>query len=430
MKAHHFHPLLLASLALPALADVRTVGPPGSGADFQQIQPAIGASQPGDVVLVAAGLYSDFVLNKPILVQGAGPDETIVVASTIFDSIPSAAVIEIEAGEAASIAGMTIAKAEASAFNASPGAQVEDCAGTVVLHDIDFDSVQGREALLVVGTTAAVVSASYAVGGGIDAGFAGVTDPVFCMSASDSRFLVVDSLVESPPDLFLFTLPSFNETAGFQRSDVLFAGSTVVGANMDSPFLIEGGDAVWSFDSNIEIAGSLLRGGQGQASTSFVPGGYGLRLAGLSAGLAYADGVVQGGLDGDGLVEQDPLLIEPGSSFVQSASFLPTIRATVRRSAPGETIELVLSGAPSSGGQLFASIAPGAALEVPGLAGEVFVDLGGLVDLGPVTLDAAGQATVALPATPALAEPTLATFQWLEAGAGAVSAPAYVSLLP
>ncbi len=66
---------------------------------------------------------------------------------------------------------------------------------------------------------------------------------------------------------------------------------------------------------------------------------------------------------------------------------------------------------------------------MPGVLGEVFVDLAAPFALGTVVLDASGEGSVALTA-PQVAVPSLAAVQWVEASSPpVVSNAAFVSLL-
>jgi parallel beta-helix repeat protein len=59
-----------------------TVGPPGSGADFTNIQNAVIWASEGDTIQVWAGTYNEnIVVYKALNVQGAGPSNTLVIAA-------------------------------------------------------------------------------------------------------------------------------------------------------------------------------------------------------------------------------------------------------------------------------------------------------------------------------------------------------------
>ena len=150
-------------------------------------------------------------------------------------------------------------------------------------------------------------------------------------------------------------------------------------------------------------------------------------LAGLSTLLAAPDARLQGGFDGAGLVEQEPISLEAGSAFQKTAA-LPTLSASPAIATAGDGLALELHGEPGASGALFVSLAPGAGASVSGLLGELFLDPAAAIALGTVALDAQGEAHIGFTA-PALAEPALATFQWADlSSAVALSNPAFVGV--
>ncbi|MEW6747991.1 MAG: hypothetical protein AB1486_35195, partial [Planctomycetota bacterium] len=96
---------LLVTLA-PASVASRTwiVALDGSG-DFTQVQPAIDAASPGDIILVKPGTYDSFILNKALTVVGSGQDLTTITdagspdnrAVTVRDQVGYATVASLRA---------------------------------------------------------------------------------------------------------------------------------------------------------------------------------------------------------------------------------------------------------------------------------------------------------------------------------------------
>ncbi|MDF1800195.1 MAG: hypothetical protein P1V81_13530, partial [Planctomycetota bacterium] len=135
-----FVPLATFLLSAAAAAGTITVGPTGSGAQFDDIADAITAAQPGDVLLVASGQYVDatpLVVDKPLTILGAGSDTTSfqAVATSPFDKPLPLHVVGLQAGEEVRIAGLTLRSQTLGGFVASTFV-VENCVGPVVLSDI------------------------------------------------------------------------------------------------------------------------------------------------------------------------------------------------------------------------------------------------------------------------------------------------------
>jgi hypothetical protein len=64
-------PVVAALLAQPLVAQ-STVGPPGSGAPFEQFSDAVAAAAPNAPILVAEGEYGPFLVEKPLTIVGTG----------------------------------------------------------------------------------------------------------------------------------------------------------------------------------------------------------------------------------------------------------------------------------------------------------------------------------------------------------------------
>ncbi len=132
---------LSAAAFLPALASagVLVVGPPGSGAAFSDVQPAIDAAQPGDTILVLAGSYGPANIAKPLQILGVGSNR---VTLTGPDTAPVLEVSAIPAGETLVVAGIDF-QAESVFFSVQQVmARIQGNAGTIVLQDVRLDDVE------------------------------------------------------------------------------------------------------------------------------------------------------------------------------------------------------------------------------------------------------------------------------------------------
>src|SRR5262245_38901988 len=93
--------LTITLLVAPSLASTWYVG--GSGADFDEIQPAIDAAQDGDVILVRPGSYNTFTLSKGVMVRASSAPFTVTMTP------PDRVLVQnIGATKRAGIAGMSI----------------------------------------------------------------------------------------------------------------------------------------------------------------------------------------------------------------------------------------------------------------------------------------------------------------------------------
>ncbi|MFO0981543.1 MAG: hypothetical protein U1E76_07280 [Planctomycetota bacterium] len=77
MQRTHILLLALLAAARPAFAKTWIVAKDGSG-DFTQVQPAIDAAQPGDVIVVREGTYGRIMVTKGVAIVGVGIGRTII----------------------------------------------------------------------------------------------------------------------------------------------------------------------------------------------------------------------------------------------------------------------------------------------------------------------------------------------------------------
>ena len=127
--------LVRVALALVAIgplsaAGILTVGPPGSGAQFTQIQAAVNAALDDDVILVQPGTYQRIVVDKPLRILGVAPG---VVIDAGFDN--SAVIVRgIAAAKEFVLSGVS---ARSLRFLARlPAIQLENSPGTLALQDV------------------------------------------------------------------------------------------------------------------------------------------------------------------------------------------------------------------------------------------------------------------------------------------------------
>lgn len=386
-------PLLLLVLAAPVRSEVHTVGPPGSGADFTTIQAAVDAAADGDTVLVAAGDYTGFSVQKPVLVLGAGSEKTKV--TSLYPVGTGVSVAGIPAHKVAVVAGMAL-DAIPKAFIGT-GIALLPAEGTVVLHDLktlseDFGQLEATGSGRLVLSRLALTSNG---------------SPGASLKGYSSRIWLVDSRLTKSMAVPI-GFPAVLSTARLVDCEAFLAGCTLTGSDVEPTWTLQGGSGLELKESQVVAGRTVFLGGDGATTGA---GGFGVALTGASTLVAGGDVLVKGGIDGAGLLEQAPVSIERGSTFFQGSAALPTLSAFPPIVAAGDQLALALLGQPGASGALFVSLAPGAGASFPGMLGEVFLDPAAPIPLAAVTLDASGEAHFSVP-VPALPEPALATFQW------------------
>ena len=106
----------------------------GTGVDFTDLQPAVDAAAPGDVVLVRAGSYLPFQVDgKPLAIVG-DQDAQVVIAGPPEDA--TSRVRNLAAGDVFVLRNLTITPPSGMADD---HLTIEDCEGVVWLEDVELD---------------------------------------------------------------------------------------------------------------------------------------------------------------------------------------------------------------------------------------------------------------------------------------------------
>lgn len=249
-------------LAATALAQaVHTVDPVGG--DFATIQAALDAAAPGDIVLVTGGSHENVVIQKGVVLVGAGGGFITKAAAGPGVAQPPLRVVGIPAGESVVVAGLTV-------FTVTSGAtaavEVSGCAGAVWLQDLFVDSY-GSDALVVEGCASTVVAGSIV------------------------QVNLVPALPDGTPQAGAGGRVS-GATRGFLH-DTWLVGShgTLVGPGDPVPnAAAPGGPGLVVEDAWVRVAGGLVNGGSGNSfhSAGCSSGGDG------GPGLVTADGPAPG----------------------------------------------------------------------------------------------------------------------------------------
>jgi len=141
--ARHTLVALVASLALAgsAAADTFVVDDDGgAGVDFTDIQPAVDAAGPGDLIVVRDGTYTSVLLDAGLrIVADTGHAPEIALGGIEILNVPS--------GQTVVLAGFEM-----------PSIYVHDCAGTVVLDDDSFGPHSGQTTMRLYRNETVVIS--------------------------------------------------------------------------------------------------------------------------------------------------------------------------------------------------------------------------------------------------------------------------------
>lgn len=393
------------ALATPALADI-TVGPGGSGSDYEQITDALTAAPVGETIRVAAGSYDAFVVTQGVTIVGAGGGQSIVkiVSGSTEGAID---VTALPAGQRVVLSGLSIQRNSSSLDGRI---EITDCAGSV--HLIDVESLNptifgvtrySDEAVLRVENSDAVIcehctllgwSSSYpqewkqgspavhAIGSRVWLNDCELRGGHGSEGNGGAALLAVDgSFVHG-------TRSSFE--GGWGGAHFGFEWWDIYG--------FQGEEALTIDASTVVLAGgpgNLARGGAGNQvdDLNWSGGGAAALLSNGGVLRRTPDSVLASGINGDGSqsvgFEVQTHFISTGFDIVE-----PERRATLASASPvlsvGGPVDLFSSGEPGALHYAFAGALPISPVEIPGLAQHVHLDATQVVPLALIPLDGAG----------------------------------------
>ena len=379
------------------------VGPSGTGAAFSDIQAAIDAAQPGDVVVVLAGSYGPFQLAKPLHVIGAGSALVDVQAAP---NAPAIEVLGIPAGADALVSGMRVfgQLAFTPPLPVPQQVTVSGCDGPVYLQDLAWGNATGP--LLIADSALVLVEACHALASN------SFTIPQAAIYVEDSTAWIMNSraIAEVLPDA-----PG-QPALDVDNSTVYVAGCELRGGKGDKNGFgcgLWGGPAIRLFGGPglLKVVGpdNVIVGGDGAApwgSPPFCgPEPVGAPAIELYTGFAIVADSAQltGGVDWDG-VQQPAYFVDPAADLFLSPALYPTLAASVPTVLPGGALSLELRGTPLAVHGAYFALSFGPPTSFTGVDGATVLPLGALVPLGAVPLDGLGQAAVPItvPPIPAL----------------------------
>jgi hypothetical protein len=398
----------------PSAAGVILVGPPGSGAPYNDIQPAIDAALPGDTIVVLPlalpATYSGFVLSKPLRVLGSG----WIFGSTAYTFVIGSVDVQgIAAGTEAVVGG----------FDPLGGPlRITGNAGLVSVFDVDAGRLEIRQSARVLVCSSA---------------FRDTTVRSATVWAADSSFMATNGttwpfcgLPYLPPgapgiELFDSTLYLARCSVRGGIGDACKIG--IGGFEMQAP----GGDGIRAHGSTLKLVGgpgNLIQVGA-QPGTIPAPGPlpFALSIASGSVSLASGDTVLSG---------------HPAQPAVQADDIshhypVPTIYPTMRTSrptlAPGINFDISANGTPDALLALFAAASSVPELLLAGIDGALALDpsVAGLFALVPLNPSGHGVKSFVVPADPGLVG-TQMFLQGIEVGGPALafSNPLIESVVP
>jgi hypothetical protein len=390
---------VLTAVASFAAADILTVGPAGSGAQFTQIQAAVTAASDDDVILVKPGSYDGIVVDKPLRILGDGTGNVNVASSVIRD---------IGAGEEVVLSGV-----RPQSFPSSTSILLSDCAGTVVLQDVFINEpTQSATGVRVTNCRRALLLDSHILQTGVYG-----TNRGGAVSALDSELWIASTEVSGTDDC-CFAVPAshavevVNCTLHVWRSQ-LRGGNSI--SKQSGGNLADGGTGIKAVASTVNLFGgptSVITGGQGHDGFLFgpnSPGGPAIDLAqGSSARIQQAI-PVSGGFDGFGQVQTPAIATDGTSTFEHDPKIFPTLVSSAQQVAMGSSLTLTLEGNPGGYQCLFVSLRTGTTAAFRGVDGFTLLDRMNLSSITAVVLPDSGvhAQTFQVPIIPSLLGSTL-----------------------
>ncbi len=423
--------LALVLLCAPTAAAVLTVGPPGSGAQFTDIQDAVDAAAPNDVILVQPGTYGPVTVTKPVRIEGDGTGDVIVAVA-----VGVALVVEsIGPGEEVVISSVEV-QANPLSFNPFPASiLVRNNQGTVVLRGIRVDHPSSEIGVEIIRSDRVLLLFSEILEAGTRNG-ATVGGAVVAVL---SEVWIAGCEITGGSLLTPFNEPGrpgvqvASSALHVWRSTV--RGGDALGGLPDPFAAAAGGSGVDAQDSTVVLyggpPGDHVRGGQGAVSYFGAngAGGPGVDLRNSSARIQQ-DVSIGGGFDGLGTTQAPAVQLDATSTSTTETRIFPTLIA-FPHAVVGGGVLLGADGTPFGTQTVFASLDTGPTTTLPGVEAMGVLNPVSVVALTTYTLSFTGNQNLVflVPPDPAFLGATL-FFQAVEASGGelAFSNPALVTV--
>ena len=431
---------LLAALALPApaLAGDIVVGP-GPDADFDRVDDAVDAAQPGDRIFVQPGDYPGEVhIDKSLELIGSGSDVTELNPFATFPGVLSDTLLIKDLGpnDRVRVVGFRLMGPGLTIHTPGHVLGVVNCKGRVELADLEVLgnslAFTGEAAYATFHTSAQVLATDVrskpaAQAGGVGTQMAsGVRVQASEVWFQGCEFAGAPGLVPLPT----FGIEGSDGGHGIVAQDsVVRMGRTMaVGgeAHGGDGFTVasQGGAGILAQGSEVIVyggTGAEVRGADA-SDPGTTPGYVGFAGAGAvldaTSSLLFASDAVPVGGAGEGAAPPALAIDATPGAVVTALPFpLPTLAVEPVLAPAGTPLTVTLEGTPGSTHLRAIAFESAPAQKLVGIFENLLLPLPGLILLPPVTLDANGQASLpsGFPADPSLAALGLVE-QSLEAG--------------
>lgn len=386
-----------ACLTASLFAADLTVGPVGTGAQYNEISAAVSAAVPGDQVFVAPGTYSAFDVDKPLKVIGAG-HQFVVVESTTSAALR---ISNLAPNEVVHVTGMTLQNEPALLYT-SPNLELTQNDGSVTLSDV-YSSLDFTFAAPVF-PTVSISDCTAVLLDGCDIS-SNVASP---LQVSSSSVWLTDSRVTQARHDLIFTtscgaLEATDSELTLARTTVTGGIWTLLGCTGFCPG--PGTSAVCLTNSTLQVSGGPGNGLFGGLTTSFA-----VFVDATSTVRAAADALVTSGGGQPGYLPQ------PGSTVTLEPYPLPTADFLPNQATHGESVALSVTGTSGSTHFAFHSPTIGPPTQHPALTESLVLTPANLILLStiPVASNGAGVFLTDIPPWPIIPRGTTVVVQTLE----------------
>ena len=402
----------VASLALAQI----TVGPPGSGASYQQISAAVAAAPLGAKIFVQGGTYEPFVVSQSISIVRVGP-APCVISWPPGSTAAAIEVTQLPIGQTVRLSGLSL---DPVSNSSAPRIHLHQCAGRVELLGVvslpqSVSASNVDEAVLLVENCSAVLLQSCVLHGS--------------WPPQQAQWQRASSGLEIHNSRIWCNACSIRGGHGWEGyggdAIVALASSTVhlsrtaaIGGRGGAHFGFvwwdiygyPGEEGIDLDNSEAVIAGgpdNLVEGGEGVllSAIDWTSGGAAVRVRDNGTVRYAADVVLVPGLDGTGLTTMPAVLaVAPGATEVAEAAIRTTLALYPSAATPGQLLGISSAGNASATHAVFVAFAGIDPVMLPNVQSlHILPASAALVALTTLDATGLGSTPVQVPAVAALA---------------------------